>query len=967
VVVEDVLLDGTIEGDAVTCLRNLARAGSAVFVTTRTKLVTHRLPRDFNFVGPHELLMTLEEALAYAAMEYGSQCGAEGVAAAWEACGGHPALVAMSLRQRLMSGPRLHGVGANAIEQWVTDAQSQLRTSTDRTVLIAAALVGEGCSNDLRAITGVVAESSLDRIAEVFPFVTVETSSNLIGCSDSRFAIPTEYRQVLANVLERLCPDELKPLLSVTSELLVSNGEHGRALEVVALGGDECSFLRHLDNHGHEILASRLPREIDARLRRCRLTNLMQYPSVLLLWADALRDTDRLEDSLAKARAVHTIAAHAGDRGLALRAQAICVDVLRQLNRWVEAAEAASEIQPPTGRRTVEEDQALLACAKLLVATGDYTHARALLESIMAAQVEPSLIRYDAESISAMLPAVTDGDFVASVARLTLCTNNPTRSAVQLLAAKGNLATSLLEMGRLSRAKPVIVQVLETGVDVSIAHFLPVLGCVEFAEGQEHEGLSSMAEGIRKALASGAEAEGAQSRVYEAMLLRAGGRVEDSLTSAERAYERLCVQDFMDFRRLAALEVAASLLALGDASATRAWAEPVVEDGFGENLHHAFRAAMILALCDQAEGNEQDAVFRLAEHASHLRSGNSNFQAAMYARAFPNLLGLMATTFGVGALPIHLLRMVPSKNAERSLRACREYLDPVDWQALGARLLGESQFTAFVERDGRPICHVRLFGGLSLSVGDRTVLDREWKKRKARMLFAMLVTRRGQEVAREQIFDLLWPELPSDRAKNNFYVAWSAMKAALMGQTSAPGGCPYVDNSSARCRIVPETVRSDLDEFEETLRAARDADVAGNAALAIESYERIAAVYHGDLMESDPYEDWVVPLRDRYRFEFIGAMLRVAQLLLDRDDPCRALLHVRRAIQIDRQREDLYQAALRCHIAAGQRSAAVETFINCRTQLSEELGLDPSAETIALYQQILVMEDRPRIDDYGLT
>ncbi len=95
-------------------------------------------------------------------------------------------------------------------------------------------------------------------------------------------------------------------------------------------------------------------------------------------------------------------------------------------------------------------------------------------------------------------------------------------------------------------------------------------------------------------------------------------------------------------------------------------------------------------------------------------------------------------------------------------------------------------------------------------------------------------------------------------------------------------------------------------------------------------------------------------------------MLRLVELYLERDDPCSALVFARRALVVDPTREDLYQATLRCQIAAGQRSAAVETFVQCKTQLAEELGLDPSAETVALYQQILVMEDMPRYDDYGV-
>ena len=41
--------------------------------------------------------------------------------------------------------------------------------------------------------------------------------------------------------------------------------------------------------------------------------------------------------------------------------------------------------------------------------------------------------------------------------------------------------------------------------------------------------------------------------------------------------------------------------------------------------------------------------------------------------------------------------------------------------------------------------------------------------------------------------------------------------------------------------------------------------------------------------------------------------------------------------------------------------AAIDTYFICRNKLSEELGLDPSVETRALYDEILAMEDKPRV------
>jgi DNA-binding SARP family transcriptional activator len=127
------------------------------------------------------------------------------------------------------------------------------------------------------------------------------------------------------------------------------------------------------------------------------------------------------------------------------------------------------------------------------------------------------------------------------------------------------------------------------------------------------------------------------------------------------------------------------------------------------------------------------------------------------------------------------------------------------------------------------------------------------------------------------------------------------------------------------------------------------------------------SVYRGDLLPGDIYDDWIAPMREKYRFEFIDAMVHGAELLIEAGDPSEALVLARRAISVDRSREDLYQIALQCHLAAGQRGSAIETFIQCKTQLAEHLGLDPSAETMALYQEILAMENRSTYDSYGLS
>ena len=58
---------------------------------------------------------------------------------------------------------------------------------------------------------------------------------------------------------------------------------------------------------------------------------------------------------------------------------------------------------------------------------------------------------------------------------------------------------------------------------------------------------------------------------------------------------------------------------------------------------------------------------------------------------------------------------------------------------------------------------MRLFGGLHVETLGGPVADTAWKKRKARLLFAMLVIRKGKDVPRDQLLEYLWPEMNEER------------------------------------------------------------------------------------------------------------------------------------------------------------------------------------------------------------
>ena len=943
--------------------RGLRARSCRLLVTTRS--IDSWNPVDiceFALVGPDETHLTPDEAPALVDLG-AARMSDDDIHAVWEACGGHVAFFKLLCSQACEYGLTPETLRTMSLDAWLGRVVTAVLEGRDGPALEAALLLQTGNSGDLAELGIDVPDAALARVSEALPLVTVTGGRRrtlAFRVHDLVDGFYFESTKLHGNT---------RLLIPAAVRLLSGRADYARACELLVWANEHSDSIEWLTRNGEAALVSGHYDPLARLVESVPIGLLMGRPRLLLLWADLCCEMGQMEEAYSKSRAAKSLAAHDGDNDTNLRAITQGACYLRRLGRLDEADAVAREIlaMPAARVADVYRAEALFSLGHNQLVRGLAGEARdPLLQSLDLADKSAAgrRLAQDVRQALALVPAIEVGDFAATARMLTplFDVENQLKSARLLI--RGNAAVCLLETGRLHRcetlARHVIDEALRLELPIYTGAYLPTIACVETARGETSNGIQNLRAAVRYSIEAGDETGADQDRVYLAVVLRAAGFLDESLTEAERAFERLAIADAMHFRRLAALEVAASLLALGDPAAARAWTESVALEGFSGNDYHALRADLILAEIERAAGDTAGAVERLKARRDYIVSENPNWQIAMYARAFPPLLGLVAAAIAPDPVPAHLLRMILPEYSEQCLLAARETLDDAALRDLGERLIGADEFEAYLKRDGLPLCHVRLFGGLELTIGGRAVRERDWKKRKARLLFAMLAIRRGQDVARDQLFEYLWPEMDADRAKNNLYVVWSTMKAALVGEADKGAPCPYIETAGGVCRTVRDAVRTDVDDFESELVAAREAEKAGKPSEALRAYEHIADLYRGDLLPGDVYDDWFATLRDHYRSSFVDAMLRATELLVKADDPGNALVFTRRAIQCDPFREDLYQAALRCQIAAGQRSSAIDTYFQCRDNLSEELGLDPSTDTRALYDQILAMEDRPR-------
>ncbi len=337
------------------------------------------------------------------------------------------------------------------------------------------------------------------------------------------------------------------------------------------------------------------------------------------------------------------------------------------------------------------------------------------------------------------------------------------------------------------------------------------------------------------------------------------------------------------------------------------------------------------------------------------RVGDSFGQAA--ARLW---LALNATWQGQNDTALaHLVELLPLAREQGydSLLLQRSLIGLADEQAavpliLAAREAGiEPKYTArLLERMGMAgVEHhpgyrlsVRALGPFAVWRGTTPVDARDWKREKARQVFQLLLTYPRQWFYREQIVDHLWPHLPPDAAERDFRVALNALNGAL--EPDRPRGASpfFVTRRESVYGLNPAArIEVDKDDFER-LAAADDLDQLREA----------LALYQEDYLPDCLYEDWSAAERERLRHLYLLTAERLARHLLQAEQWDEAIQVCQMLLTRDNCWEGAYRLLMKAYAAQDNRPQVHSVYQQCVTVLEEELGVEPSPTTQALFQEL---------------
>lgn len=251
-----------------------------------------------------------------------------------------------------------------------------------------------------------------------------------------------------------------------------------------------------------------------------------------------------------------------------------------------------------------------------------------------------------------------------------------------------------------------------------------------------------------------------------------------------------------------------------------------------------------------------------------------------------------------------------------------------------------------------PRVSISLFGPMAVRHNGRSIaLD---DRRRARNLLALLALDHPRSVPGERIMDVLWPELTVARARNCMHVTISRLRRALR----TAGTPDVIDLRHESYGLADSSVWIDLVAFEESLRAARRADQAGDAVTAAIQYERGVAIGSAPLLDDEPYADWVIERRDAARLDLLAAYGRLIDMHAEAGRHLACVFTAREALRIDSCNEHVSGRLIAGLVALGHVSLAVAEYFRLERVLAAELGVAPRPDIADLLGDRIGLTER---------
>ncbi len=243
---------------------------------------------------------------------------------------------------------------------------------------------------------------------------------------------------------------------------------------------------------------------------------------------------------------------------------------------------------------------------------------------------------------------------------------------------------------------------------------------------------------------------------------------------------------------------------------------------------------------------------------------------------------------------------------------------------------------------------IRLLGAFQVILDGERVIG--FDSDKVRALLAYLAVESDLQHRREKLAGLLWPDYPERSARTSLRSALANLRQVIGDESASPS---FLNITHQTIQFNPKSdCWLDVTAFSSLVK--------GKAGVMpdIDQLEKAVTYYQGAFLEgfsipdSPPFEEWSLLTKEWLQRGAITAMHRLAGFYEELGELEQALHYAHKQIELEPLKEEAYIQLMQVLALSGRRSEALTQYDTLRHVLANELAIEPTKETIALYEQI---------------
>jgi predicted ATPase/DNA-binding SARP family transcriptional activator len=243
---------------------------------------------------------------------------------------------------------------------------------------------------------------------------------------------------------------------------------------------------------------------------------------------------------------------------------------------------------------------------------------------------------------------------------------------------------------------------------------------------------------------------------------------------------------------------------------------------------------------------------------------------------------------------------------------------------------------------------------------------------KSRALLAYLAMQDGRLVARETVVGLFWGEDEEQAARSSLRQVLSNWRKLLAPLLAEDTPSLVIGRRTLQLHVDSDSVWVDAIHMQNLLDSCDERP--HPALFACQScHERMVkavSLYQGDFLVNlqalnagPQFDDWRLVQQEHYHqkvLHTLGLLAKSAQASGEREEE---IAYLRRQLVMLPWLEQSHRALMAALADVGRRTEAIAQFETCRHLLSQEVGVEPSSETWALYREIVARQKDVSVGD----